>query len=402
MQERLERVELGRGRRELSDRGRRRSESRRRVCLSDSGSPFPRLTFGAVLTRLLTLSRGAFALGRGRVFSIGLRRDLTALASLGSFRGCSPRRLLCFGEFLGRLWLRCARRGGRRLRRRSCEFGRSALSEERRRSWRAHGDSCSYACRGLDLRIRIVGAERRESESRVELILISRVALAPESDRRQPHTKMEGAAPPTPMHHLAILLSRALNTLNPNDQLASTVYSLSKHHATVEAFHKAITSFGKFSLAQAHEVYDFCQTQDTLDKAFNNPNGITVTDHDVLAPDAPVRAGLTTATPSDKHVFKQPASRTSTLGLDRLAADKRREKEALERSEKVKRVKYDEDEDSTSSGFKSECNDVLVPSSSPLDFMFIALARSTQFLLTARHLQTFAIDLTQHPRTEPD
>ncbi|GAA5995791.1 hypothetical protein JCM5350_002554 [Sporobolomyces pararoseus] len=163
---------------------------------------------------------------------------------------------------------------------------------------------------------------------------------------------MEGAAPPTPMHHLAILISRFLNTLNPNDQLASTVYSLSKHHATIEAFHKAISSFGKFSLPQAQEVYDFCQAQDTLDKAFNNPNGMTVTDHDVLAPDAPVRAGLSTSSSADKHVFKQPTSRTSTLGLDRLAADKRREKEALERRETVKRVKYDEEEDSSSSGFK--------------------------------------------------
>lgn len=172
---------------------------------------------------------------------------------------------------------------------------------------------------------------------------------------------MEGAAPPTPMHHLAILISRFLNTLNPNDQLASTVYSLSKHHATIEAFHKAISSFGKFSLAQAQEVYDFCQAQDTLDKAFNNPNGMTVTDHDVLAPDAPVRAGLSTSSSADKHVFKQPTSRTSTLGLDRLAADKRREKEALERIEKVKRVKYDEEEDSSSSGFKSQSNPVSLP-----------------------------------------
>lgn len=156
------------------------------------------------------------------------------------------------------------------------------------------------------------------------------------------------------MHHLAILLSRCLNTLNPNDQLASTVYSLSKHHSTLEQFHKAITSFGKFTLAQAQEVYDFCQAQDTLDKAFNNPNGLTVTDHDVLAPDAPVRAGLSTNS-SDKHVFKQPASRASTLGLDRLAADKRRDKEAIERSDRVKRVKYDQlEEDPTSSGFKSQ------------------------------------------------
>ncbi|GAA6058650.1 hypothetical protein JCM10212_004061 [Sporobolomyces blumeae] len=172
---------------------------------------------------------------------------------------------------------------------------------------------------------------------------------------------MDGAAPPTPMHHLAILVSRHLNTLNPNDQLASTVYTLSKHHATLDSFHKAISSFGKFSTSQAQEVYDFCLAQDTLDKAFNTPNGITVTDHDVLAPDAPVRAGLSTGGSnaaggaSDKHVFKQPASRASTLGLDRLAAEKRKEKLDAERgAQSVKRVKYDDDEDESdkAGGFK--------------------------------------------------
>jgi len=177
-----------------------------------------------------------------------------------------------------------------------------------------------------------------------------------------PTFNMEGAAPPTPMHHLAILISRFLNTLNPNDQLASTVYSLSKHHSTLLSFHKAITSFGKFTLEQSQQVYDYCLAQDVLDKAFDNPNGITVMDHDVLAPDEPLqRPGLSTSTTTqDKHVFKQPASRTSNLGLDRLAAEKRKEKSQLDRtSENLKRVKYDqeEEEDSNSSGgFKSEFN----------------------------------------------
>ncbi|GAA5885982.1 hypothetical protein JCM5296_007051 [Sporobolomyces johnsonii] len=172
-------------------------------------------------------------------------------------------------------------------------------------------------------------------------------------------TSAADPAPPTPMHHLAILLSRSLNTLNPNDLLATTVYRLSKSHTSLSSFHTALSSFGKFTQAQAAEIYDFCQAQDTLDRAFNNPQGLTVTDHDVLAPDAPVRAGLSTGGaggPGDKHVFRAPqgtsrVAQKSTLGLDRLAAEKRREKEQLEKTGAVKRFKYD-DEDEDTADFK--------------------------------------------------
>ncbi|GAA5865683.1 hypothetical protein JCM3774_004965 [Rhodotorula dairenensis] len=164
------------------------------------------------------------------------------------------------------------------------------------------------------------------------------------------------------MHTLAVLVSRALNTLNPNPQLAQTVYRLAASHPTLQAFHKAIAVFGRFSLQQAQEIYEFCQSQDILDRAFSQPGtapaassssrGIHIVDRDVLEPDAPVRAGLTLGTAADdKHVFKAPQK--SSLGLDRLAAEKRREREALERSGAVKRLKYDDDDDDQdSSDFK--------------------------------------------------
>ncbi|GAA5909863.1 hypothetical protein JCM6882_002035 [Rhodosporidiobolus microsporus] len=158
-----------------------------------------------------------------------------------------------------------------------------------------------------------------------------------------------------PIHHLAILISRAINSLNPNEVLAKTVVKLAKSSQTTDAFHKAISAFGRFSLPQAQEIYDFCQAQDVLDHAFGDPSkGLTITDHDVLAPDAPVRAGLSTGGAgggdADKHVFKAP--QRSTLGLDRLAAEKRREREEAEKragagkgGPPAKRIKYDDEED---------------------------------------------------------
>ncbi|BGP14697.1 hypothetical protein JCM10213v2_002647 [Rhodosporidiobolus nylandii] len=173
------------------------------------------------------------------------------------------------------------------------------------------------------------------------------------------------------IHHLAVLLSRSLNTLNPNPVLAQTVYKLSKSHATLDSFHKAISAFGRFSLVQAQEVYDACQSIDVLDRAFGDPTagaagrGLQIVDHDVLEPDAPVRAGLSTGGQGgDKHVFKAPSlPGRSSLGLDRLAAEKRREKEDREASGSggrgampppQKRIRYDEDEEDKggNDGFK--------------------------------------------------
>ncbi|GAA5852743.1 hypothetical protein JCM8547_002612 [Rhodosporidiobolus lusitaniae] len=159
-----------------------------------------------------------------------------------------------------------------------------------------------------------------------------------------------------PIHHLAILISRAINSLNPNDTLAKTVLSLSKSHSSLPAFKTAISAFGRFSDSHAQDIYNYCTTQTHLDEI---GQGIRVTDTDVLQPDAPVRAGLTTGGGAgDRVVFKQPQGRSS-LGLDRLAAEKRREREAAGGNSSeggsggregkmlppAKRIKYDDEDE---------------------------------------------------------
>jgi pre-mRNA-splicing factor ATP-dependent RNA helicase DHX38/PRP16 len=157
------------------------------------------------------------------------------------------------------------------------------------------------------------------------------------------------------MKQLAILISRSLNTLNPNDVLAKTVFTLSQSH-TLPTFTKAISSFGKFTPDDAQQIFELCQQQDTIAEAFKLPgSGLTITDSDVLPPEIPQgRPGLTVAAAEDKHVFKAPAlPRTSALGLDRLAMEKRRERGEPERPQ-VKRIKYDDEDEVKPDEFKSE------------------------------------------------
>lgn len=156
---------------------------------------------------------------------------------------------------------------------------------------------------------------------------------------------------------LAVLLSRALNSLNPNEVLAKTVFQLSKNH-NLTSFTKAISAFGKFSQDQAQEIFELCQQQDTIEEAFSTPGaGLTITDSDVLEPEqAGGRPGLTLgAGLDDKHVFKAPAlPQRSALGLDRLAAEKRKERgETSSASASVKRIKYDEEDEVQPEEFKS-------------------------------------------------
>lgn len=166
-----------------------------------------------------------------------------------------------------------------------------------------------------------------------------------------PTTEVDsGATPGGFLHHLGVLISRSLNTLNPNEALAKRVFQLSTS-LDLAGFTKAIATFGKFSANDAQEIFELCQTQDTMNEAFKVP-GLTITDADVTQPDAPGgRPGLT-AGAGEKHVFKAPAlPRHSELGLDRLALEKRRERAELERPS-VKRLKYDDD-DEESGEFKS-------------------------------------------------
>lgn len=200
------------------------------------------------------------------------------------------------------------------------------------------------------------------------------------------------------LKRLAILLSRSLNTLNPNEVLAKTVFNLSKQHS-LSSFTTAISAFGRFSSTQAEELYTVCQHQDLIDEAFQQPghlhhdrthdhsghsaaqSAITILDHDVLEPDQPIaNPGLSFNRDDDQstgkqHVFKQPThlARPSNLGLDKLAADKRRERDATATGNRSsngsssssmlpppKRIKYDEYDDAAQlddqdQEFKSKC-----------------------------------------------
>ncbi|KAF9560184.1 pre-mRNA splicing factor [Agrocybe pediades] len=143
-------------------------------------------------------------------------------------------------------------------------------------------------------------------------------------------------------HQVAIKLSRALNTLNPNDLLAQRVIDIAKTNSE-KGFITAAKSFGKFKdsfLSELHAEILSHAKQEATGVAPHPVEGITVYDSDVLEP-APIRPGglqrpdtfqpvLYPDTSSQRHTFKQPAKplepptpRTSLLGLDRLAKEKR-------------------------------------------------------------------------------
>ncbi|KAI0685259.1 P-loop containing nucleoside triphosphate hydrolase protein [Cytidiella melzeri] len=142
------------------------------------------------------------------------------------------------------------------------------------------------------------------------------------------------ASPPpgedTFTHNLAIKLSRALNIVNPNDLLARRVQDIAKNNS-VDGFISAAKSFGKFKdsfLADLHSEIISHATQEASGLTPQPVQGIVVHDSEVLAPE-PVRQGGLVRTDA-RHTFRQPAKpiepptpRTSVLGLDRLAQEKR-------------------------------------------------------------------------------
>ena len=145
-------------------------------------------------------------------------------------------------------------------------------------------------------------------------------------------------------------LKKLAGLLKSNETLATRVFQLSTSLPNLPAFTKAISSFGKFTAVESTEIWELCQSQDTLNEAFKVP-GLMITDSDVMEPDQPGgRPGLSVGV--DKHVFKAPTSRSSALGLDRLAVEKRRERGEIE-SNASKRLKYEE-EDEQKGDFKSE------------------------------------------------
>ena len=146
-------------------------------------------------------------------------------------------------------------------------------------------------------------------------------------------------------------LALDLNTSTPNPALAARVYQFSRTHSSLPAFTSAISAFGKFTPASAQALYDRCRAQDLVDEALSLPGllGGPNIERETMAADAPVRGGLTVGGGADKHVFKQPSlpqrrSAVSALGLDTLAAEKRRERGELDLVNN-KRIKYDEIDD---------------------------------------------------------
>ncbi|KAJ7627694.1 hypothetical protein DFH06DRAFT_1007162 [Mycena polygramma] len=130
-------------------------------------------------------------------------------------------------------------------------------------------------------------------------------------------------------HQLAIKLSRALNTLNPNDLLAQRVTDIAKTN-TLEGFVKAAQTFGKFQdtfLAELHAEILLHAKQEATGVVPQPIEGITVHDSDVLEPEPARPGGL--MRPDTRHTFRKPATlepptpRSSLLGLDRLAQEKR-------------------------------------------------------------------------------
>ncbi|KAG5730297.1 Pre-mRNA-splicing factor ATP-dependent RNA helicase PRP16 [Termitomyces sp. T112] len=148
-------------------------------------------------------------------------------------------------------------------------------------------------------------------------------------------------------HQLAIKLSRALNTINPNDQLALIVIDLAKTNSnSLEDFIKAARTFGKFKdsfLAEIHSEILVHAKQEATGIVPQPVQGITVHDSDVLEPE-PIRPGGLMRMES-RHVFRQPAKpiepptpRSSLLGLDRLAQEKRAANHVNDSSRKKPRL----------------------------------------------------------------
>jgi pre-mRNA-splicing factor ATP-dependent RNA helicase DHX38/PRP16 len=221
-----------------------------------------------------------------------------------------------------------------------------------------------------------------------------------------PEGKSNGDVDPA-IHSLAISISREINLVNPNDLLAKRVLDLALQHDTLPAFQKAAKTFGRFRDVFLQEVWmDARANKFTAAgaKALEAPSGglngsraagssssngtngqngdgpegetklmlgnIVIEDSEVMMP--PKQApggllrpggGLSRASSAGSDTGSGRASpRESSLGLDRLAAEKRKERLASESGSDrdSKRSRYDSEEDSNDSDsmgpqFKSEC-----------------------------------------------
>lgn len=195
------------------------------------------------------------------------------------------------------------------------------------------------------------------------------------------------------IHTLAVSISRELNLLNPNDLLARRMLDLARQNKdSLHKFQAAASTFGRFTSTFLQEVWMDAQAdkftaagakaaETPLGGALPNGNGVhhhdgngrlvignlVIEDSEVMMPAKPQPGGLVKPSMksggSQEHVFRAPPTpRSSELGLDRLAAEKRRERtqsaSESESEREGKRSRYDSGEDSNDSDsgplFKSE------------------------------------------------
>lgn len=157
------------------------------------------------------------------------------------------------------------------------------------------------------------------------------------------------------IHNLAITISRETNMINPNDTLARRVIQLVLNNAdSIEGFSKAASTFGLRRPEFLQTIWsDIKATATGVSEGDANKSGQTrvgtlvIQDSETMVqePQGPgglSRPGLLTGA-GEKHVFRAPATpRSSVLGLDALAAEKRRERAAKDEREN-KRPRLDDD-----------------------------------------------------------
>ena len=156
------------------------------------------------------------------------------------------------------------------------------------------------------------------------------------------------------VRQLSITLSRETNLLNPNETLARRVIQLALQNAdSLDGFVKASATFGlkrhEFLSNLHSEIKALASGVTLLDGSKGAGAGgmkfgtIVVEDAEVMMP-APVKPGglARTELKGERPVFRAPATpRSSVLGLDQLAAEKRKEREEKERDAKRPRLDSD-------------------------------------------------------------
>jgi pre-mRNA-splicing factor ATP-dependent RNA helicase DHX38/PRP16 len=180
------------------------------------------------------------------------------------------------------------------------------------------------------------------------------------------------------VHEIAIKLSRVLNIINPNDLLASRVIDIAKN-SSQDGFINgdfarsnsngirfnlltAAQAFGKFQASFLSELHTEIQshTKEQQQLLLNEVSkqshqtttvaGVEVQESDVLSAEPVRQGGLVRGESGKQHTFKAPTKpfnnqpRSSILGLDRLAVEKRALQETLQNGDNSRKRQRVEDD----------------------------------------------------------